>query len=86
MTMIPTRRGELRDRHDDQHDNDRSADPVDRRAPGASAARWSVQWCLAMPAWDSVNDVNTPIAYSGIRRSTLRAVDDDEKTRRPKTR
>ncbi len=33
-----------------------------------------VMWCLAMPAWLSVNERNTPIAYSGIRRSTLASV------------
>ncbi len=27
-----------------------------------------LRWCLAMPACESVNEVNTPIAYSGISR------------------
>ena len=35
---------------------------VDERARAASAAPRCVEWCFAMPACDSVNDVNTPIA------------------------
>ena len=35
---------------------------VDEQARAASPAPCGVMWCLAMPACDSVNDVNTPIA------------------------
>jgi len=38
-----------------------------RRQPGSL----SLMWCLAIPAWESVKLVNTPMAYSGMRRSTL---------------
>ncbi len=40
------------------------------RQPGSL---W-VRWCLAMPAWLMVKLVNTPMAYSGMRRSTLASV------------
>ena len=31
----------------------------------------SRRWCLTMPAWLSVNPVNTPNAYSGMRAEML---------------
>ena len=47
--------------------------PLMNRPVRQPSSLW-VMWCLAMPACDSVNDVNTPIAYSGIRWSTLAPV------------
>ncbi|GIU98970.1 MAG: hypothetical protein KatS3mg014_0586 [Actinomycetota bacterium] len=46
------------------------------RHPGSRSTRW----CLAIPAWESVNEVKTPTAYSGMsrwtsaRKATSRAV------------
>src|SRR5688572_26307720 len=44
------------------------------RSPVFQPGSFSRKWCLAIPDCESVNDVKTPIAYSGIRRSTLAPV------------
>ena len=32
------------------------------KSPNRQPGSFLVMWCLAMPAWESVNDVNTPMA------------------------
>ena len=61
ITHAPSR--ELRDRDDDASTtSDRNAPMPLMNRPQRQPGSFSRMWCLAMPACDSVNDVNTPIA------------------------
>src|ERR1700730_7352719 len=52
-----------------------SAEPVAlMNRPLRQCGSLILMWWRAMPACDRVNDVNTPIAYSGIRVSTFARV------------
>ena len=59
---------------DESTTSDRTAPMPLTNRPQRQPCSFSRMWCLAMPACDSVNDVNTPIAYSGMSRSTLASV------------
>ena len=55
--------GELGDGDDDGDDagGDARRAPL-MTSPSCQPGSLRRRWCLAMPAWDSVNEVNTPMA------------------------